>query len=296
MSAMTPTDDALRAKLGQAKPRIYAQLEKHRFTSAACHMDVCNCDRCALFRDLLSLLDHLLPALAEDREARTAIELPDAVSVKMLQNEVATLEYRLRGCEPYLKDGETPAQCIERNRRDIDALMTLLVNEKRGREQDNQARCENFDAIQRDREALAARLAEVEKFLERQGYRRCDIPACNCPFWHGGHANERLREVSDLLADAGVRGGTTVYGGVLMLRERAQEAEAKLAACEREKAQAEARVRSLVAKWRDEADGVQAMGYSQQADRMRDCADELREALKADAPPAGPEPSQEPGR
>jgi hypothetical protein len=34
-------------------------------------------------------------------------------------------------CEPYLKDGETPALCIERNRRDIDALMSLLANEKK---------------------------------------------------------------------------------------------------------------------------------------------------------------------
>lgn len=40
---------------------------------------------------------------------------------------------------------------------------------------------------------------------------------------------ERRREISDLLADAGVPGGTTLYGGVLMLRERAEKAEASLA-------------------------------------------------------------------
>lgn len=34
------------------------------------------------------------------------------------------------GCAPYLKEGETPAECLARNRRDIDVLMTLLAREK----------------------------------------------------------------------------------------------------------------------------------------------------------------------
>jgi len=37
-------------------------------------------------------------------------------------------------------------------------------------------------------------------------------------------AEGRLREISDLLADAGIPGGTTIYGGVMMLRERAEAA------------------------------------------------------------------------
>jgi len=36
----------------------------------------------------------------------------------------------LDACFPYLKDGETPAECIERHRKDIDALMALLAKEK----------------------------------------------------------------------------------------------------------------------------------------------------------------------
>jgi hypothetical protein len=44
-------------------------------------------------------------------------------------------------------------------------------------------------------------------------------------------------------------------------------------------------LRQLVEKWREEADGVTAMGYSQQGDRMRDCADELSTLLtEAEAP------------
>lgn len=43
-------------------------------------------------------------------------------------------------------------------------------------------------------------------------------------------AEGRLREISDLLEDAGVPGGTTIYGGVMMLRERAERAESSLCA------------------------------------------------------------------
>lgn len=31
---------------------------------------------------------------------------------------------------------------------------------------------------------LSVALAAVEAFLEHEGYRRCDIPACNCGSWH----------------------------------------------------------------------------------------------------------------
>jgi hypothetical protein len=44
-------------------------------------------------------------------------------------------------------------------------------------------------------------------------------------------------------------------------------------------------LRKLAEKWREEANGVTAMGYSQQGDRIRDCAGELLAAL--DSPQAG---------
>lgn len=37
-------------------------------------------------------------------------------------------------CEPFLKEGETPAECIERNRADTDSVLTLLAQEKRKNE------------------------------------------------------------------------------------------------------------------------------------------------------------------
>lgn len=44
-----------------------------------------------------------------------------------------TTEYltMLAECEQYLKDGETPAQRIERERRDTEAVLALLIREKR---------------------------------------------------------------------------------------------------------------------------------------------------------------------
>lgn len=52
-----------------------------------------------------------------------------------------------------------------------------------------------------------SRIAELESILERKGYRKsCDIPACNCgDTWnHGGHAEDRLREIADEVWENGV--------------------------------------------------------------------------------------------
>lgn len=54
--------------------------------------------------------------------------------------------------------------------------------------------------MQRRAETAECKLDTAERALERHGYRRsCDIPACNCgDQWnHGGHAADRLREISD---------------------------------------------------------------------------------------------------
>lgn len=36
-------------------------------------------------------------------------------------------------------------------------------------------------------------------FMVSRGYRFCSIIACNCNSWHEGHAENRLREIADLL-------------------------------------------------------------------------------------------------
>lgn len=58
------------------------------------------------------------------------------------------------------------------------------------------------------REELQQRLDEMDSFLTRRGYRRCDIPACNCGLWHGGHAEDRLHEIYEALG--GCNGTTPV--------------------------------------------------------------------------------------
>ena len=53
--------------------------------------------------------------------------MKDAIDI--LNEEIERLRQLLDACEPYLKEGETPAQCIERNRRDA-AMMTLKWQER----------------------------------------------------------------------------------------------------------------------------------------------------------------------
>jgi hypothetical protein len=56
-------------------------------------------------------------------------------------------------------------------------------------------------------------------FLRRRGYRPCDIPACNCNSWHGGHDHERLREIYDALGDR-TNGHTALSAVETLIAER----------------------------------------------------------------------------
>lgn len=48
------------------------------------------------------------------------------------------------------------------------------------------------------------RMEKAEWVLQNSGFRRCDIPACNCNSWHqvGGYA-ERFREIKEAVEEAG---------------------------------------------------------------------------------------------
>lgn len=93
---------------------------------------------------------------------------------------------KVAACEPYLKDGETPVECIERNRRDADALLTLLAAEKR--------KNEALLAKQALPDETSARVAEYFDIFPATGcgqcpwtvgdtYQRdCDFPDCS-PRW-----------------------------------------------------------------------------------------------------------------
>jgi len=66
-------------------------------------------------------------------------------------------------------------------------------------------------------ELLETRLRAAERkaddlgdVLRRNGFVRCDIPACNCHSWHPRYGlPERMREIREVLAEAGVLNNET---------------------------------------------------------------------------------------
>jgi hypothetical protein len=60
------------------------------------------------------------------------------------------LEQQIDACLPYLKEGETPAECLARNRMDIDRLMGFLATEKRRAVQSKGMEGTARDALQKD--------------------------------------------------------------------------------------------------------------------------------------------------
>lgn len=76
-------------------------------------------------------------------------------------------EVLVEACGPFLKDGETPAECIARNRRDVDGCLTMMIAERR------------------KVEAIASRLAEAEARLVEERER-----------WDAQHAKQHAMNTS----------------------------------------------------------------------------------------------------
>ncbi len=82
-----------------------------------------------------------------------------------------------------------------------------------------------------ERDRLAERAERGERalsFIEVQGYRRCDIPACNCGSWHGGHLSARFDEIEVLLEDAMETNGKTLLACVREIIEERDRLRAAL--------------------------------------------------------------------
>jgi len=73
-----------------------------------------------------------------------------------VNGDVRELRQMLADCEQYLKEDETPAQRIERERRDTEAVLNLLIREKRKTEELSA----EVDRLHKD--------AERHQFLRRQ--------------------------------------------------------------------------------------------------------------------------------
>lgn len=71
-------------------------------------------------------------------------------------------------------------------------------------------------------EAAQREIGDLKAFLEARGFRRCDIPACNCHSYHGGHSAARLDDIRHALDDADVStNGRTILQAVKdLLAER----------------------------------------------------------------------------
>ena len=52
--------------------------------------------------------------------------------------------------------------------------------------------------------SIEERLRDAEWVLENSGFRRCDIPACNCGSWHQvGGFKLRFDEIKEVVEEAG---------------------------------------------------------------------------------------------
>ena len=77
-------------------------------------------------------------------------------------------------------------------------------------------------------EERIARQADAEDFIARRGYRRCDIPACNCDAWHEGHAEERLSEIYRALGER--TNGATALAAIESMEAELSTLRARVAA------------------------------------------------------------------
>jgi hypothetical protein len=60
-----------------------------------------------------------------------------------------------------------------------------------------------------------ARAEKAERFIANEGFRRCDIMACNCGSWHGGSASQRLHEIRELMEEHDIStNGETIYSAL----------------------------------------------------------------------------------
>ncbi len=61
----------------------------------------------------------------------------------------------------------------------------------------------DYEALKGDLDAALARAAELEWFIGFEGYRACDIPACNCGKWHRDprRAETRVAELEGALRE-----------------------------------------------------------------------------------------------
>ena len=80
----------------------------------------------------MTCIPHRVPECQQCKKGQTMAD-------GSVTGDVRELRQMLADCEQYLKEGETPAQRIERERRDTEAVLNLLIREKRKTERMREA-------------------------------------------------------------------------------------------------------------------------------------------------------------
>lgn len=139
---------------------------------------------------------------------------------------------------------------------------------------------------------LKAELAEARRrlektldFIESNGYRRCDIAACNCGSWHGGHASQRLRELTDLLNEHDCQPmQKTLLVAVRDVVERAEAAESAITVERQAREAAEKKAKALEDHFlhaaEDEADLNSLIEENSQLKQRAEAAERERDKLR----------------
>lgn len=80
-------------------------------------------------------------------------------------------------------------------------------------------------AMGTDRDSLLREINNLRGVLERNGFRRCDIAACNCGSWHHvGGFKARFDEIKEVVEEAGYStNGRTLLNAVKAMAEDAAE-------------------------------------------------------------------------
>lgn len=111
---------------------------------------------------------------------------------------------------PYLKDGETPAECIKRNRDDVDTALSMLAKEQR---------------------TVAAQTEEIERLkAEATKHQGCVCPICLPPVIPGPQpSQEDIDKLEGVAWDANVDKTLVWYRDTNdMLKQRLRESEAAM--------------------------------------------------------------------
>lgn len=142
---------------------------------------------------------------------------------------------------------------------------------------------ERAEAAEAQIAALRTRVEEAERerddarwFIAAEGYRRCDVPACNCGSWHGGHAMARLKEIANELDT----NGRTILKAVQDEIAARAEAERKLAEAREEMGRL-LDEREAIIKGRDDALVARMMEAAALRSRVERLEGLVREAYEA---------------